>query len=102
MQTHRFVRLAEVSSITGLSRSRIYALEKEGRFPSHVELGAKTTAWVEAELRAWVAERIAGRGKGDPQREKLAADLNAKREKKLNEKKKAAEGQRTQPERAAA
>lgn len=51
----RFVRLPEVMQRTGLSRSSVYARMKDGRFPEHRLLGARTAVWVESELEQWLA-----------------------------------------------
>ena len=54
----RLIRLTEVRKISGLSRSSIYERSKSGLFPSSVNLGGRAVAWIEAEVRAWVNERI--------------------------------------------
>ena len=51
------LRRPEVERRTGLRRSTIYARMKEGTFPRSVSLGY-TVAWVEAEVDAWIQERI--------------------------------------------
>ena len=38
---NRFVREAECKSITGLSRTRRWELEKEGKFPKRIKLGER-------------------------------------------------------------
>ena len=53
------IRRKEVERITTLSRSRIYALMKQGLFPSSISLGSMSVAWIEAEIQEWVAARIA-------------------------------------------
>lgn len=55
----RFLRLPDVLSRTRLSRSQIYRLEANGRFPRHVKLGDAVSAWIEAEIDQWCADRIA-------------------------------------------
>jgi len=47
-------------AITSLSDKKIYALEREDKFPRRVKLGRRS-AWVKRELHAWVQERIAAR-----------------------------------------
>lgn len=54
-----FLRLPEVQKRTGLSRSTIYVRLAEGRFPRPVALGTRAVGWVEAEVEAWIRERIA-------------------------------------------
>jgi len=55
------IRLPEVKRLTGLSTTEIYRRMAEGRFPKSVPLGAKAVAWIESEVRGWVASRIAER-----------------------------------------
>lgn len=55
------IRRREVERLTALSRSRIYDLMKQGAFPKPVVLGAMSVAWLEIEIREWVATRIANR-----------------------------------------
>ena len=58
---HRLIRFDEVTHLTGVSRPRIYQLISEGRFPKQLKLGALSVAFVESEVRDWIAERIAAR-----------------------------------------
>ncbi|MXW11031.1 MAG: AlpA family transcriptional regulator [Gammaproteobacteria bacterium] len=57
----RFVRLREVMARTGLSRSTIYVMMAEGRFPKPVPLGERSVGWIESELEEWLRDRIAAR-----------------------------------------
>lgn len=54
----KFLRLNDVKALTGLGRSTIYKYIKQGTFPTAVKLGGRSTAWVEAEVQVWIAERI--------------------------------------------
>lgn len=54
----RLIRLPEVIRQTGLSRSTLYQLAADGRFPKPVRLGERCSAWPESEVLAWCAERI--------------------------------------------
>jgi prophage regulatory protein len=51
----RLLRLDAVKEITGLSRSTIYA---DPSFPKPCKIGERAVAWVEEEIRAWVAAKI--------------------------------------------
>ncbi len=65
----RFLRLPEVVSRTGLSRSTLKVLMREGSFPLPIRLGARAVGWIEAEVEAWMRERIAasrGGAEGPP------------------------------------
>ena len=57
----RLVRLREVMARTGLSRSTIYVMMAEGRFPKPVPLGERSVGWIESELEEWLRSRIAKR-----------------------------------------
>ena len=52
-----FLRLPELKSVTGLSKSSLYALIRAKSFPAPVQLGPRTVAWVRSEVRQWAAER---------------------------------------------
>jgi prophage regulatory protein len=54
----KLIRLREVISITGLSRSTIYKKISEEEFPKSVFLGSRAVAWVETEILDWVKEKI--------------------------------------------
>lgn len=43
------------------SRSHLWKLEKEGKFPKHVKLGAGRVGWLRTEIEEFVANRIAER-----------------------------------------
>lgn len=58
-RTETLLRLPQVMARTGLSRSTIYALEARGRFPKQITLtGARSVAWIESEVAAWIRARI--------------------------------------------
>lgn len=43
-----------VETVTGLSRSSIYAKIAEGTFPRPVQIGARAVAWRASDIRAWM------------------------------------------------
>jgi prophage regulatory protein len=51
----RFVRLKEVRSITGRSKTQIYA---DPTFPRPIKLSQRESAWLESEVRAWMQTRV--------------------------------------------
>ena len=58
------MRRREVEARTGLSRSSIHQLIREGRFPASIELHRRCRCWVASEVDRWVTDRIAAaRGK---------------------------------------
>lgn len=55
----RFIRLPTVIAMCGMSRTQIYKLMGEGRFPQSVQLSTRSVAWVESEVLDWMAQRMA-------------------------------------------
>lgn len=58
MACERFLRLPEVMTITGKSRSSIYEDMEIGSFPRHVVIGKRAIAWLESDIAEWMQERI--------------------------------------------
>ncbi len=54
-----FLRLPQVRARVGLSRSTIYLRMQQGEFPTPVPLGTRAVAWLESEVDAWIAARVA-------------------------------------------
>jgi prophage regulatory protein len=54
----RMLRLPQVVSSTGLCKTQIYELQAAGDFPMRVKLTARSVAWLESEVQAWLASRI--------------------------------------------
>jgi prophage regulatory protein len=54
-----FLRLKQVKERTGLGRSSIYAQISAGKFPAQINLGARAVGWVDEDISAWMARRIA-------------------------------------------
>lgn len=56
------IRLTDVMARTALSRSGIYDLMAQKRFPNPVKIGGgRINAWPESEIDDWIAERISER-----------------------------------------
>lgn len=49
-----------------LSIVSLWRLEREGKFPKRFNLSANRVAWLASEVDAWIAERVAERGKPAP------------------------------------
>lgn len=56
------IRLPDVKLRTGLGRSTIYAMIAAGEFPAQVVLSKRSIGFVEAEIDAWLSQRIQARG----------------------------------------
>ncbi|VVQ14220.1 hypothetical protein PS934_04065 [Pseudomonas fluorescens] len=58
-QPRRIMRLPAVKEATGLGRTVIYDLMKEGRFPKCRRIaGAHIVGWDSLEIEAWIAEQL--------------------------------------------
>jgi len=55
----KLLRLPHVKSITGLSKSSIYARISEGTFPKQIPLGPRLVVWLESDIQKWIAEQVA-------------------------------------------
>jgi prophage regulatory protein len=53
----RLMRLNELTSVTGLKRSAIYARIRVGDFPPPVLIGQRAVAWRESEVETWISDR---------------------------------------------
>jgi len=57
--SNNIIRLPRTIQKTELSRSTIYALEKAGNFPKKIKLSPRTMGFLEHEVDAWIADRVA-------------------------------------------
>ena len=55
----RLLRLPQVMQQTGLGKTKIYELQKDGAFPMRVHITQNSVGWVEEEVNAWIAGRVA-------------------------------------------
>ena len=53
----RLLTLRDVTGMTALSRSAIYALMAESRFPKPIRIGTRAVRWVEQEVLDFIASR---------------------------------------------
>ena len=60
--TLKVLRLPDVMDRVGLGSSFIYLLIQRDEFPKPLRLGKRAVGWPEAEVNAWLEERIAQRG----------------------------------------
>lgn len=57
------LRLPDVLSMTGLSKTTLYGLIKAGEFPASMPLGGRAVAWASTEVEAWLAGKLKAAGK---------------------------------------
>lgn len=55
------ISVNEAAQLTSLSRTAIFKLRSQGKFPKAVPLGEKRVAFVRSEVAAWIEQRIAER-----------------------------------------
>ena len=58
-QALRFLRLPEVSHLTGLGMSTILAWESQERFPKAVRLSPTVRVWMARDIEDWIKESYA-------------------------------------------
>lgn len=58
------IRLTTVKAKTGLGKTTIYQMMKQGTFPKCVKLGDRAVGWSLTEVSAWIANRMAARDQG--------------------------------------
>lgn len=56
--TDKLIRISAVVEMTGKSRSAIYAEIANGCFPKSILIGARSVAWVESSISAWIKQKI--------------------------------------------
>ena len=55
--TDKMLRREEVETICGLTRSTIYRLMREDKFPICRRLGPRAVRWSSSEIETWLAAR---------------------------------------------
>lgn len=61
----KFLKDADCSAKTTLSRTQLYRLTKAGQFPEKIEISPGRTAWIESEVEDWMRARIAASRGGE-------------------------------------
>ncbi|ASK01136.1 TPA: AlpA family transcriptional regulator [Citrobacter farmeri] len=54
----KFVDMAFITQLTGLTDKWFYKLIQDGEFPKPIKLG-RSSRWLESEVEAWLQQRIA-------------------------------------------
>lgn len=57
LYNERFLRLEDVMAKVGLSRSSIYQMIREGKFPPQVQISQRCVAWQASSIDAWMQGR---------------------------------------------
>lgn len=56
---YNILRLPQVKTETGLSRSALYQRISEGTFPKQINLGGRAVGWLASDIENWIKQRIA-------------------------------------------
>jgi prophage regulatory protein len=56
----KVIRQKAVVEMTGLSRTTLWRLERQGNFPKRRRLGPNSVGWHEVEVLAWLESRPTG------------------------------------------
>ena len=59
----RLLRRPDVEQRCGVTRSTIYRLMDEERFPRPIHVGPKAVRWLESDIDAWMASRPRAEGR---------------------------------------
>jgi prophage regulatory protein len=58
MTENRFIRMPDLKSKVGLSKSQIYKLIQQGEFPRPIKLGDKIAVWTQSEIEEWMSSKL--------------------------------------------
>jgi prophage regulatory protein len=54
----RILRINDVVRLVGLSKSIIWKMHKEGRFPQRKNISPRSVGWLDTEIHGWIKERF--------------------------------------------
>lgn len=60
-QEDKLIRVEDVATMTGLSRSGIYLAIRQGRFPGPIKVSTRSSRWLLSEIQRWIAAQVAER-----------------------------------------
>ena len=60
MLEDRYIRMKELALMLGISRSNIYKLMKENKFPKQIKLTERTSVWRLSVINQWALDKEAG------------------------------------------
>jgi prophage regulatory protein len=60
--TTRIITAAERRQMVPYSDMHVWRLEKAGKFPKRIKLGANRVGWLLSEFEDWIARKVAERG----------------------------------------
>lgn len=54
----KLIKIGEVSNLTTISKSHIYTLARQGKFPKARKLTEHSSVWLESEVLGWMEKRL--------------------------------------------
>ncbi len=73
------LRWPKIHELTGMSRTTVWRLETQGKFPRRRRLTGNAVAWIEDEILDWLDSREVGMGQAPGDRRERAQGQNQKR-----------------------
>lgn len=58
MSAAQILRLTQVKSLTGLSKTSLYQLIKQGKLKKPIRLGVRSVGWLQTDIEEFIAERV--------------------------------------------
>lgn len=55
---NRFVRMKELTTLVGLSKTEIYRRINQGRFPSGEKISSRVTVWSLEKINKWLRNQL--------------------------------------------
>ena len=60
-KSDKLLTMDQLRELVPFSKVHVYRLIQLGEFPRQVPLTERRVAWIESEIRAWIAERVEAR-----------------------------------------
>jgi prophage regulatory protein len=54
----KLIRIGEVSNLTTISKSHIYTLARQGKFPKPRKISVNTSVWLKSEILEWLEDQL--------------------------------------------
>jgi prophage regulatory protein len=61
VRTLRVISWRELSGMIPFTRQHVLRLEKAGKFPRRIQIGARRVGWLYTEIESWVTAKVEGR-----------------------------------------
>lgn len=81
MTKNRFITVEEVIDRVCISRTYLYRLINNGKFPKQIPLGPYKVAFLESEVEKWIEDRLSAREQGEgveQRRERALHSVNSR------------------------